>query len=137
MRKTLMLLIAALTGGLVGSAMLAAPGKASQANQERPGQISQNKVFVENRNKTDAIPVVVQESVQIAGTPTVALAPMTTVFVRPVTQTWAYRTVTVAPGVDPAVALDSAGRDGWETTGLQFPAAGQPGITLLLKRGRN
>ncbi len=131
MRKTLMFVIAAMTGGLAGAVMVAASG------QDRPGQISQSRVFVENRNRTDAIPVVVQESVQIAGTPTVALAPMTTVFVRPVAQVWTYRTVTVTPGVDPAVALENAGRDGWETTGLQFPAAGQPGITLLLKRPRN
>jgi hypothetical protein len=132
MQKSLIFLIAALTGGLASAAMLAAPG------QDRPGQFSQNRVFIENRNRTDAIPVVVQEgSVQIAGTPTVALTPMTTVFVRPVAQAWAYRTVTVVPGLDPAVALDNAGRDGWETTGLQFPSVSQPGITLLLKRPRN
>ena len=131
MRKSLIFLIAAMTGGIASAAMLAAPG------QDRPGQMSQNRVFIENRNRTDAIPVVVQEGiVQIAGMPVVALAPATTVLVRSVTQAWAYRTVTVMPGVDPAVALDAAGRDGWETTGLQFPGASQ-GIALLLKRPRN
>ena len=130
MRTKLTCAITALAVGIAGVAMLAAPG------QDRPGQIAQNRVFIDNRDKADAIPVVVQEgSVQIAGT--VALAPATTVLVRAATQAWAYRTVIVTPGVDPAVALDSVGRDGWEPTGLQFTVAGQPGIALLLKRPRN
>jgi hypothetical protein len=58
--------------------MLAAP---PQTGQDRPGQIGQARVFVENTGKNQAVPVALQDAalstplnVQIAGTPTVAFA---------------------------------------------------------------
>jgi hypothetical protein len=52
--------------------------------------------------------------------------------VRATRQSWEYRTVSVATGQDPSPALNTAGADGWETTGVALPAAG--GTVILLKR---
>ena len=83
-------------GGVVliaSGAMLASPG---QAGQDRPGQIGQAKVWVENRGRNEAVPVILQEvmtltpiGVQVIGTPTVTIAPATTVQARLVRQQWA------------------------------------------------
>ena len=118
------------------AATLAAP------QQDRPGIITQPRVIIENRGRNEAIPVTVQEwavgdrptNVQIVGTPTVALASTTVVQARLVPQTWAYRTVIVPRGQDAATAVATAGFEGWETTGLQFPDPA--GVSLLLKRPR-
>lgn len=118
-----------IAGGILASgAIVAAPG------QDRPGQITQAKVFVENRGRADAIPVVVQDvaSVQVTGTPTVAISPATTASVRVVRQPWEYRTASFKAGDDLAMVLEGAGRDGWEATGVQYTSPA--GITILLKR---
>jgi hypothetical protein len=118
-----------------GGAMLAAP---AGQGQDRPGQIGQAKVFVENRGKNDAVPVVIQDvmtstplGVQVIGTPTVAVS--TVVQARLIRQAWDYRTVRVASGQDVMSALSAAGADGWEATGLTPDPAG---VTVLLKRPR-
>ena len=82
-------------GGIVasaGGAMLAAPGQS-----DRPGQISQNKVWVENRGRGEAVAVAIQEvttatpiGVQVIGTPTVMIAPSNVVQARLVRQQWEY-----------------------------------------------
>jgi hypothetical protein len=121
---------------IAGSAALAAPG------QDRPGQPTQARVWVENRGRNEAVPVVLQEgvqligtpTVQIGGTPTVAIAPTTIVQARLARQPWEYRTLPVAPGQDVAKLLLGAGQEGWEVTGLQV--ADQSGSALLLKRPR-
>jgi len=118
-----------------GGAMLAAP---AGQGQERPGQIGQAKVFVENRGRDEAIPVILQDAmtrapigVQVIGTPTVAVT--TVVQARLIRQTWDYRTVRVASGQDVMSALSAAGADGWEATGLTPDPAG---VIVLLKRPR-
>src|SRR6185295_12100951 len=80
------------------AATLAAPPQ-----QDRPGIVLQPRVIVENRGRNEAIPVVVQEwatgerpvTVQIAGTPTMAVSPDSVVQARLVAQPWAYRTIRV------------------------------------------
>jgi hypothetical protein len=124
-------------GGVItaGGAMLAAPG------QDRPGVIGQARVFVENRGRADAVPVVLQEvmtpspiSVQVAGTPTVALSPASVVQARLARQQWEYRTVDLEREQDPAAALSRAGAEGWEATGIQL--LNRAGAPVVMKRPR-
>ena len=112
----------ALSGGVVltAVAILAAPG---QVGTDRPGQPTQGKVWVENRGRDEAVPVVLQE--------VATSMPMGVRFVR---QPWEYRTLSVPPGQDLVKLLASAGMEGWEATGLQMP--NQSGTVLLLKRPR-
>jgi len=134
-------LVRAVLGVLIvtaGGAILAAPGG---QGQDRPGQISQSRVFVENRGRSEALPVVLQEvmtpspvPVQVAGTPTVNLAPMTIVPARLVRQIWEYRTIDLEKESDPATALSRAGADGWEATGIQL--LNRAGAPIVLKRPR-
>lgn len=120
-----------------GSAMLAAP---QGQGQDRPGQMGQAKVFVENSGKTQAVPVALQDvamstplGVQIVGTPAVTLPPTAVVQTRSVRQAWDYRTLNIVAAQDPAPALSAAGTDGWEVAGI-IPAAS--GSVFLLKRPR-
>ena len=136
------LAVAAL-GGVVltlGGALLAAPGKEAQG-QDRPGQISQAKVWVENRGRNEAVPVILQEvmtptplGVQVIGTPTVTIAPATTVQARLVRQQWEYRTINTPSGPDAAGVLSAAGADGWEATGIVL--SNQSGSPVVVKRPR-
>ncbi len=103
---------------------------------ERPGQIWPAKVWIQNRDRAEAIPVSIQDAapVQVTGTPTVTIAPTTIVQSRLVRQAWEYSVVTVPAGRDPVAAVSKAGQDGWEATGVQFPAP--DGTSLLMKRPR-
>ena len=121
---------------LTGSVMLAAPGQ-----QDRPGMISQAKVWVENRGRNEAVPVAIQDvttaapiGVQVIGTPTVAIAPGAIVQARLIRQAWDYRTIAIPPAEDAARVLSQAGVDGWEATGAQLVTPA--GTVLVLKRPR-
>ena len=48
---------------------------------------------------------------------------------------WDYQTIVVPASQQAAAALADAGREGWEVTGVQFPAANNS-LVLLLKRPR-
>ncbi len=116
------------------AATLAAPA------QERPGEPTKGRIWVENRGLEEAIPVSLHDvslqaplTVQIAGTPTVALNPGSELQARLVRQQWEYRTVNVGKGQDLAAALTAPGGDGWEVAGVQ---PDQSGTTVLLKRPR-
>ena len=68
-----------------GGAMLAAPGQTTQ----RPGEMTEARVWVQNRAREEAVAVTVQDvapdatmRVQLIGTPSVALAPATSVLAR-------------------------------------------------------
>jgi len=136
-------LAAAVLGGgataLTAGMMFAAPGR---QGQDRPGQIGQARVFVENHGRSDAVPVVLQDvmtptpiGVQVIGTPTVAIAPASAVQARLARQQWEYRALTLQPGQDPAAALSGPGADGWEATSIQLPAASGSSV-IVLKRPR-
>ena len=135
-------LAAAVLGGgataLAAAVMLAAPGG---QGQDRPGQVGQARVFVENHGRSDAVPVVLQDvmtptpiGVQVIGTSTVAIAPGSAVQARLARQQWEYRTVTLQSGQDPAAALSGPGADGWEATGVLLTAP--TGNVVVLKRPR-
>jgi len=102
--------------------MLAAPGA---QGQDRPGQIGQAKVWIENRGRAEAVPIILEE---------VAASSPINVQARRARQQWEYRTLTLQPGPDPAVALSALGADGWETTGVQLAAL--PPNVVVLKRPR-
>jgi hypothetical protein len=122
-----------------GASILAAPGQ----NTTYPGAPTKPGVWVENRGRGEAIPIVLQEvatptpmGVQVIGTPTVTIGSSSVVQVRAVRQSWEYRSVTIPLGqaASDVTTLTNAGTDGWETTGIQVP--GQSGIVVVLKRPR-
>jgi hypothetical protein len=118
-----------------GGAIVAAPA------QDRPGFPTQARVWIENRDPAEAVPVTVIRTpnetpwhVQIVGVPTVALSSASVLPTTRVRQSWEYRSVLVNTGADPLPALVGLGQDGWEATGTQLPA--QNGTMILLKRPR-
>jgi hypothetical protein len=130
--------VAALGVLVTAGGMMLAPVR---AGQDRPGQIGQARVFIENTGKNQAVPVALQEAaiatplnVQVVGTPTVAFAPSAVVQARVVRQAWEYRTVRIPAGQDAAAALSAAGADGWEAVGVQ--SADAAGMLVVLKRPR-
>jgi len=135
MTKTLACLLSACA--LLGvAAMLSA---AAQDRTQYPGQLTQGKVWIQNRGNTEAVPVSIQSAasepplrVQVAGAPTVTTGPGSVVQARLARQSWEYRNVSITAGQDPVVVLNNAGVDGWESTGLVFPSAG--GSAIVLKR---
>jgi hypothetical protein len=123
---------------VVSSAMRASPDQTTQT----PGQMTQARVWIENRGKEEAVPVTLQESeldaplrvrvVNAQANPGVD----DPVYVRVVRQprVWQYQTVIVKPGENLATALSAAGTAGWETTGIALSTA--EGTTILMKRLR-
>jgi hypothetical protein len=125
-------------GVALGTALWAGAGIFATM-QPRPGEPTQARVWVENRQMHERIPVSLVEvgqdvvvRTQIASVPPITLAAGTVVPARLTPQVWEYRTVVVPTGGDPAAALRAAGAEGWETTGVILPAVG--GSNLLLKR---
>ena len=118
---------------VVGTSILAAPEQTA-----RPGQMTQARVFVQNRGRTEAVPIVLQESA--LDTPLrVRVVNMQdakvndeAIHARLVQQSWDYHTVTVKDGQDPVAALIAPGAAGWEATGVAFVKP--DGVTLLLKK---
>jgi hypothetical protein len=120
---------------VVSSAMLASPEQT-----QTPGQMTQARVWIENRGSSEAIPVDLRAvnvdkplRVQIInGEPAYGLT--NPVVVRPIGMVWEYQTLTVAPDEDLAARLNALGRAGWETAGVVV--ARPEGTTVLLKRSR-
>ena len=96
----------------------------------RPGEIVRPDVFVKNA-ANEPIPIDIRElHVDGAKPMPVEVRGPEPIRVRLVAPTWAYRTVTIGAGGDPAAALQSLGASGWETTGLSW-TRGQDTIVLL------
>jgi hypothetical protein len=118
-----------------GTAILAAPGQTQQ-----PGQMTQARVWIQNRGRSEAVPVELREvnletpiRVQVInGEP--AYATSGPVQVREIRRVWDYETITIAPTENMAARLNQRGASGWETTGIVFASA--DGTTVLLKRPR-
>ena len=126
--------VAALALALSAGAMLLA----AQA-QDRPGIMTRAQVWIQNRGGAEAIPVTLERAdldaplgTAIVGTPVVALAPGANLLARAGRQSWEYRTLVVGPSQELVDALNQAGKEGWETTGLQ--RIDGPDVTLVLKR---
>jgi hypothetical protein len=107
--------------------------------QPRPGEPTQARVWIENRQMDERIPVSVREigqdvvvRTQVASVPPITLAAGAVVATRFTPQVWEYRSVLVPTGGDPAAALRAAGAEGWETTGVILAAVG--GSNVVLKR---
>jgi hypothetical protein len=102
---------------IAGTAMVTARGQ-----QQRPGEIGENRVLVDNHRPDQAVPVIVQRIDQTSA-----------IGVRAVRQSWEYRVLNLPVGQDPARLLTTAGLDGWEAVGFHSVSSG---MTVLLKRPR-
>jgi hypothetical protein len=127
---------------LISSTMLASPGRTQQPGQvtQQPGQMTQARVWIENRSRSEAVPVDLRDvnldhplHVQIINGE-LQHGPSNPVQVRPVRPLWEYQTVTLATGEEMAQKLNPLGGNGWETTGITS-VSGQ-GTMVLLKRPR-
>ena len=122
---------------VAGTSILAAPSQTAQ-----PGQMTQARVWVQNRGRSEAVPVDVREvnldaplRVQVTNGEQ-QYAASNPVQVREVRHLWDYETVLIpadAPGSMVSL-LNGRGANGWETTGIASVNA--DGMTLLLKRPR-
>lgn len=90
------------------------------AQDRQPGVVRQPRVTIENRGRTEAVPVSIQDW------------PPAIIQARIVRQVWDYRTVRVPVGQDVATALRGLGAEGWEATGVA--SSDDSAITVLLKR---
>ena len=120
------------------TALIAAPDQTTA----RPGQMTDARVWVENRGRAQAIPVDLRDAnidtplrVNVVnGTPG-AMPPMADPLpVRIARQIWEYKTIEIRATDDAAKLLAADGIAGWEATGVAFP--GENKTTLLLKRLR-
>ena len=119
---------------VITGAAIAAPEQTAQ-----PGQMTQARVWIENRSSSEAIPIDLRAvnvehpiRVEVAnGEPGFNSNPVN---VRLARQVWEYKTIVVDSGADAVRALSSEGLAGWETTGVSF--ASQDRTMLLLKRLR-
>ena len=103
---------------------------AAQATKT-PGEMTQARVWVENRGTNEAIPVSVE---RFGSTPSVRLSSVDASVVLPsraVRQPWEYRIVAYDAG-----ALVGAGNEGWEAVGMVQTNTDGPGVSVLLKRPR-
>jgi hypothetical protein len=106
-----------------------------------PGQMTQAKVWIQNRGVGEAVPVDLREMnlaaplrVHVVNGDPAHGAGTNPVQVRVLRPSWEYQMLTVAASQDLAVALNGLGAAGWETTGIVQPNA--DGMRLLLKRPR-
>jgi hypothetical protein len=134
--KSTLVLVFSISVAVVGSAIVAAP------QTPRPGEMTQARVWIENRASGESIPVAIDSMslsasplrVEVLGTTEVALVPTTVVQTRATRQTWEYRLVPVLNERDPQGALNSAGAEGWEAVGTVIVSTDVPSV--LLKRPR-
>jgi hypothetical protein len=120
---------------VVSSAMLASPEQT-----QTPGQMTQARVWIENRGSSEALPVDLR-AVHLDSPLRVHIVngepgdgPTNPVIVRPIGMVWEYQTVTVASDDDIAARLNTLGRAGWETAGIIVAKA--ESTTVLLKRSK-
>ena len=113
-------------------------------DQSRPGEMTDAKVWIQNRSRGDAIPVNLRAAdmeaplrvlVSNADTNPHTVRVAGPVRTQPLRQEWEYEAVAIVPDSG-LQALKSLGAAGWETTGVSWPSASGQGTTLLLKRPR-
>jgi len=122
--------------GLLIAAGAAFAHVAAQDRTLRPGEPTRPIVWIQNHDPSEAVPITIEGlsanlpalRVQIAGTAGTAVA------VRSAGQIWEYETLTIPVTQDPTGALNVAGAQGWEATGIAFSIAGGTGV--VLKRPR-
>jgi hypothetical protein len=120
---------------VAGTSILAAPEQTAT-----PGQMTQARVWVQNRGRTEAMPVELSTDnmekplkVQVMNAdPILNARPVPVTPTRPL---WDYEMVTIQPTEDMAGRLNERGKSGWETTGIW--SVGGDGVTkVLVKRPR-
>jgi hypothetical protein len=111
----------------------------AQETTSYPGQPTRATVWIQNRGSAEAVPVAIESigsrgtiPVEVTGISTVNIDPSSVIRARIVRQSWEYRVVSIAAGQNPVAALSGPGADGWEATGLAFPA--KEGTAVLMKR---
>ena len=122
---------------VAGTSIVAAPRQTA-----RPGQMTQARVWIQNRARNEAVPVELRDvnldaplKVQITnGDPQYPLT-INPVQVREVRRLWDSETMTVKPVEDMTARLNARGASGWETTGI-WSVNGDGVTTLVLKRPR-
>lgn len=136
MRTIVMSVIAVTALVTYRSAMLAAP----EQNTQYPGQMTDARVWIQNRAKSEAVAVTIQDaasdlaplSVRLVNPPNLATAePLR---VREVAKPWEYQVVPVPAAANAMATLTNLGAQGWEVTGGFNAASGA--AMLLLKRPR-
>ena len=122
-----------------GTTMRAAPDQTA-----RPGDMTEARLWIQNRSRADAIAVNLRAAdieaplrVQVANTDSNPHSVKVTGSIRtqPLRQEWDYEIVAIVPDTNPLQALKPLGLAGWETTGVSWTNA-QGATTLLLKRPR-
>jgi hypothetical protein len=121
---------------VAGTSILAAPDQTTA----QPGQMTQARVWIQNRSRSEAVPVALRDAtldaplkVQVInGDP--AMPRSSPVAVAEARTVWDYDTITIASPDEVAKILGARGAAGWETTGIAFVTP--DGTTLLLKRPR-
>ncbi len=111
-----------------GTAVIVAAQSQAQA-PSRPGEMTQARVWVENRSRAEAVPVLIQNDAV-----PVRVDPANPLIAARARQAWEYRSVPLPADADPARALERAGTEGWEAVAVLPSSNG--GATALLKRPR-
>ena len=103
------MVVAGVLGAGIGSAVVL-------AQDNLPGRPSIARMFVLNRQRSEAIPVTLQggdvAAGRLIGTPLVTLAPNAAVAAHASRQSWEYQPVELRAGSDPTAALERGGH-GW------------------------
>ena len=112
---------------LMGTAMLAAPGQNGQGPPtraaERPGQMTKGQVWIENRGRTEAVPIAAPDPIPVV--------------VRNPVRLWDYQVLSVMPDTPAAELtrmLTASDNVGWEVAGAQLTSG--PQTLLVMKRLR-
>jgi hypothetical protein len=123
---------------VAGTSILAAPSQTAT-----PGQMTQARVWVQNRGRSEALPVDVREvnldaplrvHVTNADPQYAATSP---VQVHEVRRVWEYETIAIPADAQANIAslLNTRGANGWETTGISSVNT-EGAMVMLLKRQR-
>jgi len=115
------------------AALLAAAGQTI-----RPGQMTEARVWIQNRGRSEAVPIDVRDvnldrplKVEVMNGEASVSRPVGVVRGR---QLWEYKQLALSPNFDLIGVLNNEGAAGWETTGIVLTL--QDRTTLVLKRPR-
>jgi hypothetical protein len=104
----------------------------------RPGQMTEARVWVQNRGRSEALPVDIREvntdhpfKVEVVNGEPLSPRPVSVVMARP---SWEYKTMVINDAAQAVRLLNAEGQAGWETTGVSL--VNPDGTTVILKRLR-
>lgn len=108
-------------------------GSLAISAQDRPGIPTPARVWIENRNSAEAVPVkLVQEGQPAQQVEIVGIR--STLPVKSTRQLWDYRMIQIPAGQDPVASLQRQGDEGWELVNVQLPQSGA--VVGVFKRPR-